>query len=155
MELASGGLMLVIGLGVAYHGMDYDMGTLRNMGPGFFPVALGVLLAIVGVLIAVGEKVPAAARVHMHANAPRKQALKPEWRGWICICLGVASFVVLGSHGGLLPASFSIVFISALGDRDNSIRDAALFALGMAVLAAVVFHWGLSVQFPLLQWGWA
>ncbi|MEJ0045599.1 MAG: hypothetical protein WDN04_05275 [Rhodospirillales bacterium] len=48
-----------------------------------------------------------------------KEKLAPEWRGWICIVASVLAFVVLGKYGGLLPATFAIVFIAALGDRDN------------------------------------
>ena len=41
-----GGLMIVIGLGAVACGADYQIGSLRQMGPGFFPVAVGVLLAM-------------------------------------------------------------------------------------------------------------
>ena len=49
-----GGLMLLFGLGAIWEGMSYRIGTLVRMGPGFFPVALGVILALVGVAIMIG-----------------------------------------------------------------------------------------------------
>jgi len=72
-----------------------------------------------------------------------------QWRGWLCILGGVAAFVVLGAHGGLVPASFASVFVAALGDRRNSVRDAALLALAMTAFGVVVFHYGLHVLLPL------
>jgi hypothetical protein len=52
-----------------------------------------------------------------------------------------------------LPATFAIVFISALGDRHNTFLSAATLALTMTAISVVVFWWLLKVQFPLLTWG--
>ncbi|HEX7639775.1 MAG TPA: tripartite tricarboxylate transporter TctB family protein, partial [Burkholderiaceae bacterium] len=75
-----------------------------------------------------------------------------QWRGWACIVGGVAAFVLLGEHGGLVPASFVSVFVAALGDRGNRVRDAALLAAGMTVFGVLVFHQGLHVLLPLFAW---
>ena len=60
---------------------------------------------------------------------------------------------MLGHWGGLLPATFAIVFISALGDRKNTIKQAFVLSLGMSVIAVVVFWWALQLQLPLFRWG--
>ncbi len=141
----SGALMLLIGLFAVWSGIGYQVGTLGQMGPGFFPVSIGVLLSLTGAAIAIQ-----AAR---SAPAERGEALPPEWRGWICIVLSIVAFVVLGRHGGLLPATFAVVFISALGDRKNTLVSAAMLAAAISVVGVVVFWWALKVQFPLFQWG--
>ena len=51
-DFYAGGLMLLLGLGIALKGATYRPGTLMHMGPGFFPTALGVLLVILGIAIA-------------------------------------------------------------------------------------------------------
>jgi hypothetical protein len=61
--------------------------------------------------------------------------------------------VLVGKFGGLLPATFAIVFIAALGDRDNSIQSAAVLASAMCAICIVVFWWALQLQLPLFQWG--
>ena len=71
-----------------------------------------------------------------------------QWRGWLCIVGGVLAFVVLGERGGLVPASFAAVFISAMGDRRNTWRSAA----GLTALGVVVFHYGLHLLLPLFTW---
>jgi hypothetical protein len=48
----AGGLMVVIGIGVAVMGSRYQIGTLTKMGPGFVQTVLGVLLVIIGAAIA-------------------------------------------------------------------------------------------------------
>lgn len=140
----AGALMMLIGLGAAYMGFGYKTGDMRHMGPGFFPVSVGLILAALGVLIALG------ARGKVEENAAY---LAPEWRGWICIVLSIIAFIVLGKFGGLLPATFAIVFISAMGDKQNTVKGALLLALGMCTIAVVVFWWALQMQFPLFTWG--
>ncbi|ABR90975.1 small permease component of tripartite tricarboxylate transporter [Janthinobacterium sp. Marseille] len=138
-----GALMMLIGLAAAARGFNYKVGTLEQMGSGFMPVVEGVLLALVGGAIA----------LQATRTAPAAQKTgTPQWRGWLCIVSGLIAFVILGEHGGLLPASFALVFISALGDRNNKLKDAFLLALALMLVSVVVFWWALSVQFPLLQW---
>ena len=75
-----------------------------------------------------------------------------EWRGWGCILAGVVAFVVFGQYGGLVPASFASVFIAALGDRNNTWKNAAMVAAVMVAFGVLVFHFGLSLQLPLFRW---
>jgi len=146
-----GALMVIVGVAAAYTGYGYRVGELAHMGPGFFPVALGTLLAFIGVLMVISargqEPSPEPAVSHGHPGG------MPDMRGCVCIVLGILAFLLLGEYGGLLPATFAIVFISALGDRDNTLLEALLLSLAMVVIAVVVFWWALSLQLPLFQWG--
>lgn len=145
-----GALMVLVGLGAIYAGTDYHGGSLSHMGPGFFPAALGGLLAITGLLIALSarsgrpaESVPGEG--HGHGL--------PDLRGGVCIVLGVLAFLLLGEYGGLLPATFAIVFISALGDRKNTVKQALMLSVLMSLIAIAVFWWALQLQLPLFRWG--
>jgi hypothetical protein len=140
-----GGLLILLGLYAVVQGIHYDVGSLVEMGPGFFPASLGTLLLVLGVIVALGAR----------SKAPAKDAttLPPEWRGWICIMASIAAFIVLGRYGGLLPATFAVVFISALGDRNNTFKAALILALSICVVSVVVFWWALQLQFPLFAWG--
>ena len=64
-----------------------------------------------------------------------------------------AGFVVFGVYGGLVPATFLSVFIAAMGDRTNSIRDAVILAAGVTLAGVLIFVYGLSMTFPLFTWG--
>jgi hypothetical protein len=141
--------MVVIGLSAVYAGMAYQLGTLTNMGAGFFPVAVRSLLAFVGVLIAIRAKdlpseTPDPAGSHTRL---------PDLRGTVCIIAGTVAFVVFGKYGGLLPATFAVVFISALGDRSNTLLRAVVLSVIMCVIALVVFSWALKLQLAPLAWG--
>ena len=133
--------MTVLGLGAAFQGSTYNIGSLSRMGPGYFPTVLGIILTLIGLAIAVTARF-----THYEGE---EDVLPPEWRGWICICASVIAFVVFGEYGGLVPATFSIVFIAALGDRMNTVKGAAILALSVVVVAIVVFWWALQMQLPL------
>lgn len=146
-----GALMTLVGLVAVMSGMKYHIGELSRMGPGFFPVVVGALMALTGLCIALTAraKVPADAVTAGHAHGSGV----PDLRGCACIVGGVLAFILIGKYGGLIPATFSIVFISALGDRKNTIKEAALLAAAMCAVAAVVFSWALQLQLPLFAWG--
>lgn len=147
-DIIGGALVLVIGLGVTIHSASFAIGSLSQMGPGFFPMALGLILTAVGIALAVRARISSEA-----LSSDEKERRRPEWKAWMLICLGVASFVMLAKSAGLVVATFCIVFISALGDRDNSWRSAALLAIVMVAVSITVFWWGLKIQLPLFGWG--
>jgi putative tricarboxylic transport membrane protein len=137
----AGGLMTLLGLAAAFQGATYKIGTLSHMGPGFFPVVLGIILALTGVAIA-------GSAAFVTATGTQQQLL-PEWRGSACISLSIVAFIILGKYLGLLAATIAIVFISALGDRENRLVSAFVLALGMLAVCVIVFWWALQIQFPL------
>ncbi len=146
-DLAGGALVTALGLGVTAVAHGYRLGTLRSMGPGYFPLLLGAILIVTGGLIALGGM----RRAVPHAVTP--PAGSTDWRGGAAVLAGLVAFAVLGRWGGLLPASFASVFLAALGDRRNRPAIAAALAAVMTVVALVVFHLVLRVQLPLLRWG--
>jgi putative tricarboxylic transport membrane protein len=142
-----GALMIAIGIGAILQGRQYPLGTLSRMGPGYFPVALGVILAVVGLAIITTAR--------FTAREVEEAVRPPEWRGWFCIGLSIIAFVVLGKYGGLIPATFAVVFIAALADRENTVLTAILLGLFTVAICIVVFWWALQMNFPLFGWGGA
>jgi uncharacterized protein involved in cysteine biosynthesis len=141
----AGALMLLLGVGSAVQGSSYRLGTLARMGPGFMPVMLGVLLALLGLLI-VGVAIASPEEDHekfMPAN--------PQWFGWLCILGGPVLFIVLGIYAGMIPAIFACVFICALGDKTATYKSSAVLAFCVTVFGVVLFHYLLNVPFPLLR----
>lgn len=137
-------LLIVIGLAIAAQGMTYKIGALTRMGAGFMPVVYGVLLALMGLAIGItAEK----------GDFGDEKTAPTEWRGWLCILGGIVAFVVIGVYGGLAPATFAAVFISAMGDRENSVRDSFLLALALVITGGLIFSYGLHLQLPLFSWG--
>ncbi|GGL72242.1 tripartite tricarboxylate transporter TctB family protein [Wenxinia marina] len=134
-----GGLALaLVGLAAAgWAWVHYDPGTLRRMGPGAFPLGLGLALAGLGAAIAV----PALRR----AGAP----VKPE--PWAAACV-LAAILVFGlglRPLGLVLATASAVLISTLpAPRPGAVWRLVLAAL-VTALTVVLFHVGLQMTLPL------
>lgn len=143
-DIVGGALLVLLGGAVFYQSQSYGIGTLGQMGPGFFPAVLGVLLAIAGVLIAATSK-DAAALVK-----PSRAA----WRGASLVLLSVLAFVAAAAHVGLLPATFLSVAVAGFADGRNSLRDVLTMAGVLTVFCYVVFIWGLHLQLPALIWEW-
>ncbi|GAB2461999.1 tripartite tricarboxylate transporter TctB family protein [Comamonas humi] len=147
-----GALLVIVGASAAYASQGYHIGSLEHMGPGYFPCAVGVLLALCGLLLVLsGRKPPGGARQEAALVGHNHDI--PDFRGAACIILGTVAFYFLGEYFGLLPATFAIVFISALGDRSNSVWQALLLSAAMMVVAVVIFWWALQVQMPLIKFG--
>jgi len=139
-----GALMVLLGGVTVLQSASYEIGTLTQMGPGLYPAALGVMLALTGLAIALNAR--------FVEPEEGSDALPPEWRGWFCIVLSIIAFILAGTYGGLVPATFAIVFISALGDRENTIKGAFLLSLVIVAVSVVVFWWALDLQLPLFRW---
>ena len=141
----AGALMMLVGLIVVNEGRAYQLGTLQRMGPGYFPVVLGSVLVLLGILIAGTAST---------GGAEEQEAMPhTEWRGWFCILAGPTLFIVLAKYFGLLPATFACVFVSALGDRETTPKGAAILAAGVTIFGILLFSYLLQVSMPILKWG--
>jgi hypothetical protein len=143
----AGGLMTLIGVGSIMEARHYNIGSLFHMGPGFFPIILGVVMTFLGILIA-GVAAMASAVDDDQLIMP-----KPEWRAWLCILAGPILFIILGNLGGLIPATFACVFVAALGDRDSTLKSSLILATGVTVCGVALFSYLLQVSIPMLRWG--
>lgn len=140
----AGALMVLVGGAAAIVGSQYQLGSLTQMGPGYFPTALGVILAIIGIIIA-----GSAAYAPATSTAAEAPAVKPDWRGWLCITGAALLFIALSRYVGLVAATYACVFVAAMGDRENSWKEAALLAAGITVFGVALFSFILHIQIPL------
>ncbi|AZS82743.1 tripartite tricarboxylate transporter TctB family protein [Achromobacter spanius] len=131
---------------------SYDIGELARMGPGYFPLMVGCFLVALGILIPLSPD-PDEVQDELIEEKLPQPAQRDRVRGMACIAGGIALFIILGSSVGFLPATFALVFVSALGDTSNSVKSATILALAMTAFGAVVFSWALQLQFPMLRWG--
>src|SRR5579872_7498540 len=100
--------MVLLGIGVALKGTTYRAGTLMHMGPGFLPTALGIILVLIGIAIAV-----VALSDHEQDQAILSE--HPQWWAWLCILMSPIFFIFFGRYFGMAPGTFMCVFIAALG----------------------------------------
>jgi putative Ca2+/H+ antiporter (TMEM165/GDT1 family) len=143
-DFYAGVLMVLMGSGVVLTARKYSTGTLMHMGPGFFPLILGVILILLGMLIL-------ATAV---ASGPERERIlpeQPEWWAWACILASPLAFIYFGTHGGMAPATFACVFVAALGDRTATLKGSLLLAAGVTLFGVLLFSYVLKVPFPAVR----
>ncbi len=145
-DVYSGFALICFGLVTLGIGSTYPIGTVGSMGPGFMPVCLSVVLLGVGALMLI---------VGLLSNTEK---LRPEWhlpdkRGSICIIGSLLAFIILAEFTGLVPASVALVFISAMGDRTQTIKSALVLTAVVTAVGIGILSFGLGLPFPLFTWG--
>lgn len=127
-DLVAGLAVIAVGAAILLIGADYSTGTLRRMGPGYFPRLLGIAIVILGALIAS----PLATRVGTRAESTG---------GWLSVSLLVAGFIafaLLVEPAGLVPATFAAVFLAAMADA--KMRRKPLHAVLLAALTSLACY---------------
>lgn len=148
-DFYAGGLIVLLGAAVALNAYNnYNLGSLTQMGPGMFPMMLGIALTFVGLLIL------GTALVTEHDPAETILPEQREWRGWACILAGPLLFIFLGQYLGMAAGTFGCVFVSALGDRTATVKSSAILAAIVTVFGCLLFAYVLKLAFPIFKWGY-
>jgi hypothetical protein len=145
-DYIGGALMTSIGLATFFLSLGYDFGNLTRMGPGFFPVILGVALIIIGLCIGCVAYFRGVDKEHV-THTP----LIIDYRGWGCIIASVISFIILSEYIGLIGSTFVSVFIACFGDKAAEIKRTLIFSVFMTGLSVLLFSIILKSPLPLLR----
>lgn len=151
-DFYAGGLMFLLGLGIALKGLTYRTGTLMHMGPGFFPTSLGVILALLGIVIAGAALAPSDESTDEHGGSEAILPEHPQWWAWFCILMSPVLFVLFGSLFGMIPGTFACVFIAALGDKQSTWKSTVVLSTVVTIFGVALFSYLLQVPMPILMW---
>ena len=114
----------------------YTMGTAASMGPGYFPLILGGVLILFGLIISV------------RSLWSSEEALKPlALRPLLLVTIAVLAFALLVEPLGMVLAILPLIIISSLGGWEFRLREVAVLYLGLVVLAVGLFVYGLGLSF--------
>lgn len=116
----------------------YAMGSGGKMGPGYFPLLLGLLLGGLGLVL--------VARSAVVSGAP---VTRLQFRPILTIVAAVVAFGALIDTAGLVVALLLVVALAALASHESRPIETAALAFGMAICCAGVFVYGLQLPLPL------
>ena len=139
-DIAAGLIFVLFGLAFAIAASRYPIGTAFRMGPGYFPIVLGGLLVLLGVLVAV-EGIIAGEAVPMGAV---------PWQAIVLILGSILFFGVTIRGLGLVPALFLTVLMAAFASRRTTPLAALLIAIGLTIACVVIFVEALGLSIALL-----
>ncbi|REF73286.1 tripartite tricarboxylate transporter TctB family protein [Paracoccus versutus] len=140
-DLIAGLLFLSAGILVTAISSNYPFGTLRQMGPGFFPVVLGLLLCLLAALIIVGSVVGEAEAMEPWSAQTLRAAL--------LILGGTTIFGLTVRSAGVIPSIFAMVLLGSLAMKGYGLKTALVTAVILSTGTAVVFGWMLALPLPL------
>ncbi|MBS0428425.1 MAG: tripartite tricarboxylate transporter TctB family protein [Proteobacteria bacterium] len=148
-DFFSGALFCAFGVAFAWGATTYNVGTGARMGPGYFPLIVGVLIAIMGALITAKSMI-----VETEDGEPVGRI---AWKPLVFIISANVLFgVLLGglpSIGlppmGLIVAIYALTFIAGLAGDKFSVKASAVLATILAIGSYLAFVVALKLQFPV------
>lgn len=148
-DFYAGLLFTLIGSAFGWGALGYTVGTAARMGPGYFPMILGVLLALLG-----GVMMLRAAL----SQADVSQVIGAwAWKPLVAIISANLLFgVALGGLPslnlpalGLMVGIYLLTFAACLAGERFKFKEAALLATALAVLSYLAFVLLLKLQLPV------
>ncbi|MDM0105558.1 tripartite tricarboxylate transporter TctB family protein [Variovorax sp. J22R24] len=145
-DFFSGVMFTVVGVAFAWGATTYNVGNGARMGPGYFPLMLGVLMAIIGLAIMF-----TGLTVETEDGEPIG---KWAWKQVVYIIGANLAFgLLLGglpSVGvpamGMIIAIYALVIISSLAGSEFNLRNVLILATVLAVGSYIAFIWALKLQ---------
>ena len=138
-DMVGGLLLIALGLFAAFYGERYELGSLQRMGPGYFPVALGVILAILGVFVFV----PALFR--------QGTKIQIQWKSLVWVIISLLIFALLLDVLGLLITCVLTV-IAASMPSDLTWKPKVILGVCVALITYGIFSFGLGMLMPVWPW---
>ncbi len=134
-DLLAGLLFIAAGIAAIAIAANYKLGTAARMGPGYFPRMLGLLLIVLGAIL--------AARSLRLTGPPL-----PGWK-WRPVLVTLGSVVMFGlivNRVGLVISTILLIVMASAASHEFRLRDAVISGIALAALAVGVFVIGLKLQ---------
>ena len=138
----AGIFFIAFGAGAAVVAQENALGTLSRMGPGFFPTALGVILALLGCGLSL--------RALLLSGTGDGSLEKVHWGILLCILGSVAVFAVTLLEFGVLLSIALMIVLSSLASGRFRAGEVGVLTVFMCLLCWVIFIFGVGLQVPVL-----
>ena len=148
-DFFSGLMFLIVGGGFAYGATSYSIGTAARMGPGYFPLLLGVILSILGAFVLFFSLVverPDHDPVGKFAWAPILYVLGSNISFGIML-VGLPSIGLPSS--GLFASIFVLTLIASKAGDKFILREVLILASVLSLICYLAFILLLKLQMPM------
>ena len=148
-DFFAGLMFLVVGVAFAWGATTYSVGSGARMGPGYFPLLLGILLAIIGAVVMFKSTVVETEGGDKIGKWAWKQIVFIIGANLLfgVLLAGLPSFGIPAM--GLILAIYGLVFVSSLAGSSFKFLEVFILATVLAVGSYVAFVWALNLQFPV------
>ncbi len=151
-DFLSGLLFLAFGVGFGWAASRHPLGSTADMGPGFFPLLMGLLLGLLGVLIlfkALTFEALGGGRVVRWGAVPILRVLGGLL--WLALCTGPAQWPWVGPALAGFPTFGLVIGVAGLllAVAAGGGARAAWWSLLLAVVVSAVWVGLLGLNVPL------
>jgi len=139
-DFCAGIMFLLFGAAAMFFSTGYAIGNAANMGPGYFPFALGAFLVVLGVaclLRSVLWKSGSQPWPALHFKPPA------------LVLSSVVLFGLLLRPLGLAVSAIALVVLSSRASHEFRWKEALLNAAVLIIVVLVVFVYFLEFQVPV------
>ncbi len=148
-DFVAGLAFMGVGVAFAWGATFYKIGVAARMGPGYFPLMLGVLMVIFGAAITFKSLV-------IEVEGGDKIG-KWAWRPLFFIIAANLAFGVLltGLRGiglpafGLIVAIYALTLIVSLAQADSKFKTSFILATALAIFSYLAFVRGIGLHMPV------
>jgi hypothetical protein len=134
----SGILFIVVGIGYAYMARSYALGTVIEMGAGFFPFYLGLIMTGLGTLL-----------VLLSLKTTGEAVGRFHWKPILWVIGSIVLFGFLLDILGVVVSGLVLVVGVSLGGSEFRWKHAVLLAVLLVAFSVLVFGVGLKLPIPL------
>jgi hypothetical protein len=148
-DFFSGLMFTIVGITFAIGATNFTVGSAARMGPGYFPLLLGIVLAILGLLVTVQSFKSKA----VDGDPIGKFAWRPL--GFIIGANLVFGVLLVGVPAlgipafGLIVAIYALVIIAGYARLNCSFKESVILATILAIGSYGAFVYALNLQFPV------
>ena len=145
-DFFSGLLFIAIGVAFAWGATTYNVGSGARMGPGYFPLRLGIVLALIGAVVLFTSLVVETE----HGDKIGKWAWRPLFfiilanLAFGLLLAGLPSIKLPGM--GLIAAIYGLTIIASMADGHFHTRDVLILATVLAIGSYLAFIVLLKLQ---------
>lgn len=148
-DFFSGLMFVIVGGAFAIGATNYTVGNGARMGPGYFPLMLGILLSVLGLLVMVKG-----------LRSKSKDGDKIGSFAWKPLCFVIGSNLLFGillgglpSIGlpsmGLIAAIYGLTIVASLAGEKFFLKGTLILATLLAILSYLAFVKLLNLQFQI------
>ncbi len=141
-DILAGLIFIAFGVGTFILAHDYEIGTAVEMGPGYFPAAIGLVLAVIGIAAIVrgiSRKIPDPITPHR---------IEPLF----LVFAGILAFSFFIERTGLFVAAAALIGIACFRRLLVRPLEVLIIYLVLTGFSALVFVKWFDMQLPLFWW---
>ena len=148
-DFFSGLMFMGTGVAFAWGATTYSVGSGARMGPGYFPLMLGVLMAVLGVAItfkALVVETEGGGRIGKWAWKPLSYIILANLIfGVLLAGLPSIKFPAMG----MIVAIYALTFIASMAEAGWKVKNTLILATVLAAGSYLAFVVVLKLQFPV------